>query len=206
MPRTPRLEPRPARRQRRGRRHEWPAPLSARRRPLARRADRGAGAGRSTQTRPLRRAPAGRAAHRGARLRQALDPDPGLLRRRGRRAGRVPARARGAGQPARARRADRGHHPGARPPVRGDRVAHLRPGAHRGDGLGQPGAGGQRADRSLPPLPAARRPDDGPRAPRQAGRADLDLPRRRRQQHGALLPARRDRCRPTRADRLPAGV
>ena len=43
----------------------------------------------------------------------------------------------------------------------------------------------------VPPLPGPGRPADRPRAQGRAGRPDADLPRRRRQQHGALLPARR---------------
>ena len=44
------------------------------------------------------------------------------------------------------------------------------------------------------------------RAQGRAGRADADLPRRRRQQHGALLPARRRHGRHARADRLAGAV
>ena len=37
-------------------------------------------------------------------------------------------------------------------------------GPHRGHGRGQPGAGGQRAHRRVPPVPDPRRPADRPRA------------------------------------------
>ena len=53
------------------------------------------------------------------------------------------------------------------------------------------GPGRQRADRRVPPLPAARRPAHDPRAPRHPGRAAAHLPRRRGLQHGPLLPAGR---------------
>ena len=63
--------------------------------------------------------------------------------------------------------------------------------------------GRQRAHRLLPPVPGPRRPADRARAPRNARRADAHLRRRRRQQHGALLPARRGRRRAARPHRLP---
>ena len=74
-------------------------------------------------------------------LRQAVHPHPGLVQRRHRRARRLPAGHRRPDQPARPRRTDRRHRAGARPPGRRDRLAHVRPGPHRGDGRGQLGAG-----------------------------------------------------------------
>ena len=67
---------------------------------------------------------------------------------------------------------DRGHRPGAVPAGRRDRLAHLRPGAHRRDGRGRDRAGGQRAHRRVPPLPDPGRPADRPGALRRAGRAE----------------------------------
>ena len=52
----------------------------------------------------------------------------------------------------------RRHRPGARPAVRRDRLADLRPGPDRGDGRVRRGAGDQRADRRVPPLPGPGRP------------------------------------------------
>ena len=93
-----------------------------------------------------------------------------------------------------ARRADRRHHPGARRQVAAIVWRTFGQDRDRGDGGGQPGAGRQRAHRPVPPVPDPRRPADRPRAQEAARRADPRLPRRRRQQHGALVPARR-RCR-----------
>ena len=108
----------------------------------------------------------------------------------------------------RPRRDDRRHRQGAHPADGGDRLAHVRPGPHRGTGRGEHRPGDQRADRRVPPLPDPRRPADGGRAPRPAPRPRPRLPRRRRQQHGALLPARRRYrrdARPSRrSGRLPA--
>ncbi len=151
--------------------------LPARRRPQPGRADRGARPGRPDEGRPVRPPAAGRAAGGGRGVRQAVDPHPGVVLGRHRRARRLPAGDRRAVQPARPRRAGRGHHPGARPAVRGDRLADLRPGPDRRDGLGQPGAGGERADRRVPPLPDPGRPADRPRAQEGARRTDADLPR-----------------------------
>ena len=64
------------------------------------------------------------------------------------------------------RRVGRRHRPGARPAGRGHRLADVRPGPARGDGRARRRAGGQRADRRLPPLPDPRRPADHPRAAR----------------------------------------
>ena len=205
-----RLRRRPARRPRLGigDDHDPPA-LPQGRRPQPRRAGRGAGAGRLAQAHPAHRRgadAAGRPARGRRPVRQALHPHPGVVLDRRRRARRLPAGHRRRQQPARPGRAGRGHHPRARPAGRRDRLAHLRPGPDRGDGLGQPGAGGQRADRRVPPVPDPGRPADGARAEGHARRADADLPRRRRQQHGALLPARRRHRRHARADRLAGGV
>ncbi len=99
------------------------------------------------------------------------------------------------------RRVDRRHRAGAVAAGRRDRVAHLRSGPHRGDGGTQPGAGRQRAHRRVPPVPDPRRPADGARAQEAARRADFRLPRRRREQHGALVPARRRDRGPARSGR-----
>ena len=128
----------------------------------------------------------------------SLHPHPDLVRGRHRPARRHPADRRRAGQPARPRRDDRRHRPGAVPLRRRDRLAHRRPVADRGDGRRVVGAGGQRADRPVPPVPGARRPADRPGAVRPAGRAHPDLPRRRREQHGALAAARRGHRGPAR--------
>ncbi|CAA9335250.1 MAG: Ornithine carbamoyltransferase, partial [uncultured Nocardioidaceae bacterium] len=188
--------------------------LPAGRRPLPGRATGGprpragaqAGGGPSAVRRPARRP-----SRRRDGLRQADAAHPGVLRGGHRRARRPPAaRGRQAGGHRHAR-VRRGHRPRAEPAGRRHRVADLRPGPHRGDGGGRRRGrhpGRQRADRRLPPLPAPRRPADGPRAPGGARRTDAGLPGRRRLQHGALLPARRrDRrhARPgLRPRRLPA--
>ena len=158
--------------------HRDPA-LPQGRRPQPGRAGRGAGPGRLAQGDPAHRRGADAAGRpngsaRGRRaVRQAVDPHPGVLLDRRRRARRLPAGHRRRQQPAGPRRADRGHHPRARPAGRRDRLADLRAGPHRGDGLGQPGAGGQRAHRRVPPVPDPGRPADGrssTRAPWPAAR------------------------------------
>ena len=63
----------------------------------------------------------------------------------------------------------------------------------------------QRADRRLPPLPAAGRPADRPGAPRRAGRCPGGVRRRRRLQHGQLLGARGRHRRHARPVASPAG-
>ena len=64
-------------------------------------------------------------------------------------------------------------------------------------------AGRQRPHRRLPPVPDPRRPAHRARGQGQHRRADPRLRRRRRQQHGALLPARRRPRRHARARRHP---
>ena len=141
------------------------------------RAGRGAGAGRVAEGDPAhRRGAAPLASPSGPRAVAVLFDKPSTRTRvsfsdRGRRARRLSAGDRRGQQPARPRRADRGHDPGARPADRRDRVADLRAGPHRGHGLGQPGAGGQRADRRVPPVPDPGRPADRHRAQGLAGRA-----------------------------------
>ena len=68
--------------------------------------------------------------------------------------------------------------------------AHLRRRPDRRAGRRRDRAGGQRAHRRLPPVPAPRRPADRPGAARRHRRADAGLRRRRGQQHGPLVPAR----------------
>ena len=103
-------------------------------------------------------------------------------------------------------RADRGHYAGARPAVRGHRVAHVRAGPDRAYGRGQPGAGRQRAHRRVPSMSTARRPADGARAQAAAQRSDVVLRGRWRQQHGPLLSARRRHCRHARAGGITGDV
>ena len=147
--------------------------------------------------------PAGRPAGGRGPVRQAVHPHPGVLQRRHRRARGLPAGDGGGRQPARPGRADRGHHPGAGPAVRRHRVADLRPGPGRGGGVGQPGAGGQRPHRHLPPLPGAGRPADRPRAAGPAVRRHPVVRGRRGQQHGPLAAARWCHRRAARPDRQP---
>ena len=132
-----------------------------------------------------------RPAHGRDDLRQADAAHPGVVRRRHRRARRLPDARRRRARRHRRARVGRRHRPGARPAGVGDRLADLRPGATRGDGRARRRAGRQRADRRVPPLPAARRPADRPRAQGRARRPDRRLRRRRRLQHGQLLAARR---------------
>ena len=93
--------------------------------------------------------------------------------------------------------------------VAGDGLADLRPGPDRGDGGHVGRACRQRADRPVSPLPGPGRPPDraGQRKGALAGLRCLR--RRRRQQHGPLLPARRRAGRAARPDRragpLPTG-
>ena len=133
--------------------------------------------------------------------------DPGLVRGRHRRARRHPADHRRAGQPARPRRDDRGHRPGAVPLRRRDRLAHRRR---------------SRASRRWPrgvAVPVVNALTDGfhpcqvladlqtirERYGRHAG-LHAGVPRRRGQQHGALAAARRrDRRACTCGSRAPAG-
>ena len=189
--------------------HHRPPPLPARRRPVAGRAGRGAGPRRAAQGRPVRRAPVGGPAGGRGAVRQAVHAHPGLVQRRRRRARRVPAGHRRPRHPDGPRRAGRRHRAGARPAGAGDRVADLRPGPDGGDGGRQPGAGRQRAHRRVPPVPDPRRPPDRGGAQGRHGGAHARVPRRRRQQHGALLPARRRDGRHARPGRhalhAPAG-
>ena len=155
----------------------------------------GARPGRPGQGRPVRATPAGRPAAGRGDLRQAVPAHPGLVRGRHRRAGRPPAGHRRAGTHfGRGETIEDAARVLSRLRAR-DRLAHLRPGPDRqAAGRRRRRAGGQRADRRLPPLPAAGRPADRPRAARRLAGRHPGLRRRRGQQHGPLLPAgRRDR-------------
>ena len=101
--------------------------------------------------------------------------------------GAPPGHPRRLQHPARPRRDDRGHRPGAVPLRRRHRHPHLRPGPHRGARRGEQRPGRQRPHRRLPPLPGAGRPADRPRAQGPHRGPDPDLPRRRREQHGHSL-------------------
>ena len=85
----------------------------------------------------------------------------------------------------------------------------VRADADRRDGGRVEGAGDQRADRRVPPVPDPRRPAHRSAAQGVDGRAEAGLPGRRRQQHGALLSAgwrdRRDARGGRIAGRVPAG-
>ena len=151
-------------------------------------------------------AAAGRAAGRRGAVRQAVAADPGVVHRRHRRARRPPAGDRQPDHPHRPGRDHRGRGPGADPAGGGDRLADRRAGAHRRDGVGRDRAGDQRAHRPVPPLPDPGRPADRPGALRLAGRPRADLPGRRLEQHGALLPAGRRHRRDARPDRRPGGL
>ncbi|CAA9249100.1 MAG: Ornithine carbamoyltransferase, partial [uncultured Arthrobacter sp.] len=181
--------------------------LPGRHRSQSRGAARGPRPCRRAEEGPLLARPAGgrgaRAPHGGRHLRQDLHPDPDLLRGRHRRPRRLAADHRRRGIPARAQGVNHRHREGPRTHDRGRRVAHLRAGRARGDGRGVLGAGHQRPFRRLPPLPAARGSHDDPRAQGRTLRTHPGLPRRRRQQHGQLLPARRGHRRHARADRRP---
>ena len=67
-------------------------------------------------------------------VRQDVHPHPGVVQRGRRRTRRFSARDRFGHVPARSRRADRRYRPRPGTAGRRDRVAHLRPGPHRGDG------------------------------------------------------------------------
>ena len=88
----------------------------------------------------------------------------------------------------------------------GDRLADLRPGRPGDDGRVRRRPGGQRAHRRLPPVPDPGRPADAAAARPVAARADLRLRRRRREQHGRLVPPRRRHRRDARPDRGARGL
>ena len=143
-----------------------------------------------------------RAAHGRRDLRQALDPDPGVVRGRHRRAGRQPARSSTRRPPssaaARRSRTPPGCWSARSPRSSGGPSAQER---HRGDGRRQPVPVVNALTDDFHPcqlladlLTIRERP--GALAGLHAG-----LPRRRRQQHGALLPARRRDRRHARAHR-----
>ena len=114
-----------------------------------------------------------RGQERRAAVREALDPDAGLVRGRGGRARRHaagPARRRA---PARARRVDRRHGAGAVPLRARDRDPGGLARDGRGAGRRRRGAGDQRADARPPPLPGAGRPAHAARALRRSGRATV---------------------------------
>ena len=139
-------------------------------------------------------------------LRQVVHPHPRLVRRRHRRPGRQPADHLHREQPARRQGDPERHRQSARADGRGHRLAHLRAGGTGGDGGRYDRAGDQRPLRRLPPVPAPRRSADDPRGEGPSRRTDRRLPGRRRQQHGAVLPARGRHGRPARAGREPRGL
>ncbi len=178
-----------------------PAP-PGRRRPLPGRAGRGAGAGRCDQARPVLPASPGGAVDGGDDLRQADAADPGLLLRRHRRAGRLPAGGR--------RCTGRDRRPGVR--------CRRRPGARAVRPPRSCGAPGRSPGwRRWPSTRACRwstrspttttpascsptcspSPSTGARWPRSGGR----VRRRRRVQHGQLVAAGRCDRGHARADR-----
>ena len=137
-----------------------PKALPPRRRPHPGRAGRGPRPGPRHEEGPVRPPPARGPEGRRRPLRQAEPAHPGLVHRRHRRTRRPAPGHRHADHAHRPRRDDRRHRPGAHPADGGDRLAHLRPGPHRGTGRGEHRPGDQRADRRVPPLPDPRRPAD----------------------------------------------
>ena len=168
-------------------------PLPPRRRPDPGRADRDPRPRRDGQGRPLGPHAARGSADRRRDLRQVVDPHAGELRGRHRRSRRQPADHLDGEQPARRQGDPVRHGPRARAPGRGDRLAHLRAVGARGDGRRHARAGHQRAERRLPPVPAARRPADDPRAQGHASPAS-------RSRSSATAPAtwRTATCSPAR--------
>ena len=138
----------------------------------------------------------------GDDLRQADAAHAGVVRRRHRRARRLPDDRRRLASPA---SASASRSPTSRAcSGRQASVIVWRTYAQaraRGDGRARRRAGRQRADRRVPPLPAARRPAHDPRAQGRARRAHRRVRRRRRLQHGQLLAARRRDRRAARAGR-----
>ena len=100
------------------------------------------------------------------------------------------------------RRADRGHRPGARPAGRRDRVAHLRArsGSRQLAAVSRCPVVNALTDQFHPCQVLADLQTVRERKGDLAG-PDAHLPRRRRQQHGPLLPARRRHRRDARAGR-----
>ena len=148
----------------------------------------------AAQEGPLEPQAARRPADGRGHLRQVLHPHARLVRGRHRRPRRVAADHLDRQQPARRQGDARPTRRACSSAGRRDRLAHLRAGGPRRDGGRHHGAGRQRAERRLPPVPAAGRPAHDPRAQGRAARAHARVPRRRRSQHGALVHARR--CRP----------
>ena len=107
----------------------------------------------------------------GGALRQAEPAHPAVVRGRHRRAGRQPDHRGHPGHPLRPRRVAGRRRPGGLPVRVRDRHAHPRRRAARRAGLRRAGAGGQRAHRRLPPVPAAGRPAHHPGAARRHRRA-----------------------------------
>ena len=141
------------------------------------RAARGARPGPRPEGRPLLGPLPGRPAHGVDPVRQAHPAHPGVVRRRGRRARRLPdgrrrpPRGRGGARAGGRRRP----HPG--PAVGRGRLAHLRAERAGGDGGVRRCAGRQRAHRRLPPVPDPRRPADRARGQGGDRRAHLRLRR-----------------------------
>ena len=125
-------------------------------------------------------------------LRQVVDPHPGVVRRRCRRARRQPAGLDGHARPGWVRRVDRRHRAGAGA-ARSPRSSGAPTGRTRIEEMAADTAGPrrQRAHRRLPPVPAPRRPADHSGAPRRRSPGcTLTYLGDGAQQHGALVPAR----------------
>ena len=138
-----------------------------------------------------RRRPAARRPHGRADLREAVDPDPGVVRRRDPPDGRADHGAVGLGDAARPWRDHRRHR--ARPVAlcRPDHDPHLRGGDAARDGRACDGPGDQRTDQPQPSLPDHGRRDDLRRASRPDRGAQGGLVRRRQQRLRLVRPCRR---------------
>ena len=135
------------------------------------------GAGGGAQGEPVRSQAVRRSALGSGAVRQADPADAELVRRRHRRARRLPDDRRRAARRDRRPRVGGGHGAGARPTGGRHRLADLRAVGPGGDGGALRRAGGERADRQLPPVPDPGGPADGAGAFRPAGRSAVRLRR-----------------------------